>query len=60
MILVHPKANEVCKDRLDEMKGKLIPMEKRFGMEENFRQVNHQIIHKFKEPKFSAKETPIP
>jgi len=59
LILVNPKANEVCENRLHEMKGKLILMEKKFGMED-FRQVNHQIIHKFREPKFGVSETPIP
>jgi len=60
LILVHPKANQVCKDRLHEIKGKLIPMEKRFGMEETFRQVNHQIMHKFiDQPRFGKTDTPI-
>jgi hypothetical protein len=60
LILVHPKANQVCEDRLHEMKGKQIPMDKKFGMEETFRQVNHQIMHKFRdEPQYGWKETAI-
>jgi hypothetical protein len=60
LILVHPEANKVYNNRLKGMKGKLIPMEKKFGMKETFRQVNHQIIHKFKEsPRFGANDIPV-
>jgi hypothetical protein len=60
LILVHPKAKRVCVDRLRDMKGKLIPMDKKFGMKETFREVNHQIMHQFiDKPQHGLKETPI-
>lgn len=60
LILVHPHAKQVCNNRLKEIKANLIPMEKKFGMEESFREVNHQIIHKFrKTPRFGANDVPI-
>lgn len=73
LILVHPQANSVSNHRLSGMKAEQILMEKHFGVleeivditerkitkRENFRKVNHQIIHKLKEkPSYGWEKTP--
>lgn len=72
LVLVHPQANMVYKDQLNGLKAKTSLMEKRFGLqadsfadeqlkEEEFRKVNHQIIHKLKaSPRYSWEQTPLP
>ncbi len=70
LVLVHPRATKILNRRLTRIKG--YPLEKYFGLtrpesvigEKNlradYRQVNHQLIHKLKEqPKFSWNEDPI-
>lgn len=62
VILVHPKAREIHNRRLSRMK-KVIPIEKKFGIfeEEEYKKVNHQIIHKLKDnPKFAWSDLVIP
>jgi len=69
LILVHPKADAIYKERLKGMKGETILMEKYFGLSEDdlsgevkkeeFRKVNHQIVHKLKkDPRYSWEKTP--
>lgn len=70
LILVHPKADNIYKERLKGMKGEPILMEKYFGLpeddlsgegkKEEFRKVNHQIVHKLKNnPTYSWDKTPV-
>jgi len=61
LVLVHKKASEVYRERLSHIKGDVSLMEKQFGMENTFRQTNHQIMHKLKDnPVFKASEEPLP
>jgi hypothetical protein len=68
LILVHPEAGEVCTKKLSDIHA--TPIEKYFGLTDaqveisgkkvDYRQVNHQIIHKLKEnPKFSWNQDPV-
>ena len=68
LILVHPDAEEIGNKKLSEIH--VTPIEKYFGLTEakfeysgkkvDYRQVNHQIIHKLKkEPKFSWNQDPV-
>jgi hypothetical protein len=60
LILVHPEATKVREGRLTPIRSEIEMVEKRFGEEGTFRQVDHQIIHKLKEnPKYSWQETPL-
>lgn len=73
LVLVHPKAKDVFSRRLHSIKAKLSLMEKRFGLsekeedllgedkKENYKKVNHQIIHTLKEnPKFKWHSNVVP
>jgi hypothetical protein len=61
LILVHPEADSVWKNRLSLIKGIVHPMEKKFGLDDTYRQVNHQIIHQLKEnPVIGASDFPDP
>jgi len=68
LILVHPKATEILSKNLSGIDGD--PLEKYFGLTEpesitggksaDYRQVNHQLIHKLKDqPKFSWNQDPV-
>ena len=69
LILVHPKATEIINKKLSGIKVE--PVEKYFGLTKSdlevsrtkeridYRQVNHQIIHKLKEPIFAWNQDPI-
>jgi hypothetical protein len=60
LILVHSDAEKVWNDRLSTITFKVSRLEKKFGLEDTFREVNHQIIHKLKEnPRFGANEMPL-
>jgi len=71
LILVHPQAKNVYHKKLKELRTEPILMEKWFGLpeddlsgekkKENFRKVNHQIVHKLKDdPRFKWDEIPLP
>lgn len=73
LILVHPKAKDVSNRRLRSIRAKLSLMEKWFGLsekeedllgedkKENYKKVNHQIIHKLKEnPRFKWHDNVVP
>ena len=61
LILVHKSADKIYSDKLPEIKGKVDPMNKEFGLEDTFRQTNHQIIHKLKDnPHFQATQSANP
>ena len=66
-IIAHPEAREICAKKLNDID--VTQIEKYFGRTDaqaeysgkrvDFRQVNHQIIHELKEPKFSWNQDPI-
>jgi hypothetical protein len=59
-ILVHPDATEISNGRLQELKGKKTLLSQKFGLEEDFRKVNCNIIHSLKvNPKYNSDNTPI-
>jgi hypothetical protein len=59
LILVHKGADKIYSDRLPQIKGKVDSMNKEFGLEDTFRQTNHQIMHKLKDKlRFQANEVP--
>lgn len=59
LILVHPHASDVKADRLNRIKGKVITMKEKFGLDHNFRLVNHQIIqHLNPNPRYDWNKTP--
>jgi hypothetical protein len=72
LILVHPKAKDIFNRKLDSIKAKKSLMEKRFGLSEKdedplkkkteqYKKVNHQIIHKLKEnPRFQWHDNVVP
>jgi len=72
LILVHPKAKDIFNRKLDSIKAEKSLMEKRFGLSEKdedprnkkteqYKKVNHQIIHKLKEnPRFNWHDNVVP
>lgn len=59
LVFVHPQASQICQDRLQGAQLKLSLLEKKFG-EDEFRQVNHQIMHKLIANPSGWTETPFP
>lgn len=68
IMLVHPEAKEVCNRRLRGIRGRLFPVNKKFGIlpdesklgEASYNQLSHQLIHLLKEnPTFKWNELPI-
>ena len=68
LILIHPEAREIGAKKLSDIN--ITPIEKYFGLTDtqveisgkriDYRQVNHQIIHKLKEnPKFGWNQDPV-
>ena len=73
LILVHPRAKDVFNRKLDSIRAKKSLMEKWFGLrkkeevlhgedkKENYKKMNHQIIHKLREnPRFQWHDNVVP
>lgn len=61
LILVHPEATTVCDDKVHRMKGKQSPLNRKFGLEDNFRRINCLILRTLKDTlRYDCEETPIP
>lgn len=59
LILVHPQAKGVLAERLDELKGRISPMNDKFGIEWKFSVVNYDIIRRLKDnPTYNWDKTP--
>lgn len=59
IILVHPDAFEISTSRLNDLEGDVGLITEKFGLEHNYRLVNHSIISKLKpNPRYSYGETP--
>ena len=59
IILVHPDASEISTRKLNDLEGNVGLITERFGLESNFRLINHSIIKKLKpNPSHSYDKTP--
>ena len=60
IILVHPNAFKISTSRLSGLEGDVGLITEKFGLEHNFRLINHSIIEKMKpNPRYSYDKTPI-
>jgi hypothetical protein len=61
LLLVHPDANSVWKNKVSLIKGTVHPIQRKFGLDDSYRQVNHQIIHNLKKDlEFGENDFPDP
>jgi len=59
LVFVHPQAEQICQDRLQDAQLNRSLMQKKFG-EDTYRQVNHQIMHTLTSNPSGLDKTPIP